>query len=141
MPANTANGYPYAEPTDPLVQWPATSQALAEKIDDTITDAVYAARIPVSTPGWAQPVPAGYTAIGKLVFLTGQVTIDSAAIDTLIGVFPPPEGGVYMYPVAFQSPTATGVQLYLTPSGELKLQAASATSLNLNLGHIFYRRT
>jgi hypothetical protein len=33
MPATTPNGYPYAEPTDPLVQWPATSQQLAEKID------------------------------------------------------------------------------------------------------------
>jgi hypothetical protein len=34
MPATTPHGYPYAEPTDPLVQWPATSQQLAEKIDE-----------------------------------------------------------------------------------------------------------
>jgi hypothetical protein len=30
MPGTTSSGFPYAEPTDPLVQWPATSQALAE---------------------------------------------------------------------------------------------------------------
>jgi hypothetical protein len=33
MPATTPGGYPYAEPTDPLVQWPATSRQLAEGIE------------------------------------------------------------------------------------------------------------
>jgi hypothetical protein len=33
MPGTTPKGYPYAQPADPLIQWPATSQALAEKID------------------------------------------------------------------------------------------------------------
>lgn len=33
MPGTTPTGFPYALPADPLVQWPATSQALAEKID------------------------------------------------------------------------------------------------------------
>jgi hypothetical protein len=33
MPDTTANGYPYAVPSDPLVQWPATSQSLAEKLE------------------------------------------------------------------------------------------------------------
>lgn len=37
MPGVTTGGYPYAEPTDPLVQWPATSQSLAEKIDAQVT--------------------------------------------------------------------------------------------------------
>jgi hypothetical protein len=32
MPDSTANGFPYALPTDPLVQWPATSQSLAEAL-------------------------------------------------------------------------------------------------------------
>jgi hypothetical protein len=38
MPGTTPNGYPYAEPTDPLVQWPATSQALAQAIDTKTAD-------------------------------------------------------------------------------------------------------
>jgi hypothetical protein len=33
MADTTANGYPYAVPSDPLVQWPSTSQSLAEKVD------------------------------------------------------------------------------------------------------------
>lgn len=33
MPGSTPRGFPYAQPADPLVQWPATSQALAEKVD------------------------------------------------------------------------------------------------------------
>jgi hypothetical protein len=33
MPGTTPQGFPYAEPTDPLVQWPATSQSLAEKLE------------------------------------------------------------------------------------------------------------
>jgi hypothetical protein len=33
MPGSTPSGYPYAEPADPLVQWPATSKALAEKLE------------------------------------------------------------------------------------------------------------
>jgi hypothetical protein len=33
MPGTTPQGFPYADPTDPLVQWPATSQSLAEKVD------------------------------------------------------------------------------------------------------------
>jgi hypothetical protein len=33
MPGTTAAGTPYAEPADPLVQWPATSQQVAEAID------------------------------------------------------------------------------------------------------------
>lgn len=36
MPGTTPNGYPYAQPADPLVQWPATSQSLAEKIDNVL---------------------------------------------------------------------------------------------------------
>jgi hypothetical protein len=36
MPGSTLHGYPYAEPTDPLVQWPGTSQSLAEQIDTQI---------------------------------------------------------------------------------------------------------
>lgn len=36
MPGTTPGGVPYAVPTDPLVQWPATSQGMAEKIDAAI---------------------------------------------------------------------------------------------------------
>jgi hypothetical protein len=36
MPGSTTGGFPYALPADPLVQWPATSQSLAEKIDQKI---------------------------------------------------------------------------------------------------------
>jgi hypothetical protein len=40
MPGSTpAHQIPYAVPTDPLVQWPATSQALAEKVDALSTTA------------------------------------------------------------------------------------------------------
>jgi hypothetical protein len=43
MADTTANGYPYAVPSDPLVQWPATSQSLAEKIDTQLETARVAA--------------------------------------------------------------------------------------------------
>jgi hypothetical protein len=33
MPDTTPGGYPYALPADPLVNWPATSQSLAEKLE------------------------------------------------------------------------------------------------------------
>jgi hypothetical protein len=34
MPGTSPSGYPYAEPTDPLVQWPATSQQLAARLEE-----------------------------------------------------------------------------------------------------------
>jgi hypothetical protein len=34
MPGTTPRGTPYALPTDPLVQWPGTSQQMAQKIDE-----------------------------------------------------------------------------------------------------------
>jgi hypothetical protein len=34
MPGQTSHGYPYAEPDDHLTDWPTTSKALADKLDD-----------------------------------------------------------------------------------------------------------
>jgi F420-0:gamma-glutamyl ligase len=53
MPDATANGYPYAVPSDPLVQWPATSQSLAEKIDTEVGAAKAAGAAAQSTASTA----------------------------------------------------------------------------------------
>jgi hypothetical protein len=78
MPGATFGGYPYAQPSDPLVQWPATSQQLAQKIDDEAaaalarsgqfiwaktgqawTDGAARFTFPENAPAWA---PAGLVA-------------------------------------------------------------------------------
>jgi hypothetical protein len=74
----TPSGWPYALPTDPRINWPATSQALAEKLE------LLAADVKTYTPsisGWSLgngTVEGVYIRLGRLVFLRVSVTAGSS---------------------------------------------------------------
>jgi hypothetical protein len=85
MPDTTPNGYPYAVPSDPLVQWPATSQSLAEKLD--ATPRVWCGLADTLPEGVTVQLPAGFTsgavAVAVLVGAAGNTnpaTVNCTAV-------------------------------------------------------------
>jgi hypothetical protein len=80
MPGTTAKGFPYAQPADPLVQWPATSQSLAEKIDaDTVTKG-YVDALPLVQAGRAAANAAdGVTVTFPVAYKTAPTVLVSHA--------------------------------------------------------------
>jgi microcystin-dependent protein len=70
MPGTTTGGVPYAVPADPLVQWPATSQALAEAVDAAIPVGLIAPYAGAVAPeGWhlCDGTPHGSPALAALI--------------------------------------------------------------------------
>jgi hypothetical protein len=100
MPANSAGGTPYAIPTDPVQQWPATSQSVAAKID---TKAPLASPALTGTP--TAPTAAAGTNTTQLATTAFVTTADNLKA-----------------PLA--SPTFTG-----TPSAPTPAQGDNDTSL------------
>jgi hypothetical protein len=81
MPATTPGGYPYAEPTDPLVQWPATSQQLAEQLEQKLSAGLRVATGTVTTSGESVAFPPGTFAAPPTVLVTAEST-DPAVVVT-----------------------------------------------------------
>jgi hypothetical protein len=102
MPGTTTNGFPYAVPTDPLVQWPATSQSLSERIDQGLAEV-------------NQRVPFRFT--GPMILTSNdqglvEITQQTFAANTMIGVIAMGYGqeyGVYVSDVGDNTRITLGV--------------------------------
>jgi hypothetical protein len=108
MPGTTPNGVPYAEPTDPLVQWPATSRSLAEAVD---------AKIMTQT---AQPAPvldANWLVTQGLYFTEGQ------AVTSL------PEPGINGWLSVWRDPGGAGVQFFIKQQSQREFQIQACPSI------------
>jgi hypothetical protein len=98
MPALTTGGFPYAQPADPLVQWPDTSQALAEKIDTGISDV----RDSIVT-GARDFSPAGGMAAGSIYTYAITFPVPFASPPDVTAIYRPYDGAIAP---GYQAPTA-----------------------------------
>jgi hypothetical protein len=90
MPGTTPAGYPYAEPTDPLVQWPATSQSLAQKLDDTNLVGSSEAGLKLAAGGVAgAPIAAGANRAIPVTFPVGLFTVGPHVVACNAGIVDP----------------------------------------------------
>jgi hypothetical protein len=69
MPAATGKGFPYVQPADAVADYPTTSQALAQKIDDKVPYAVAAGMVTVTIAAAATQGTAAVT------FPVGRFTV------------------------------------------------------------------
>lgn len=79
MSATTPKGYPYVQGTDPVADYPTTSQALATLLEAKVPAAVAAGSLLI-TAG-ALPAGSGYTAV--VTFPVGRFTIAPIVLVTL----------------------------------------------------------
>jgi hypothetical protein len=111
MPGTTSSGFPYAVPADPLVQWPATSQSLAEKVQAELQDVydVVLGAVPADKKvrGTVATLTFDATYVASLVNALGSVGISGG----VVGLALMPVGGP---PLAFSivdtSPTNFSVK-------------------------------
>jgi hypothetical protein len=108
MPGTTPKGYPYAEPADPLVQWPATSKALAQKLENDL-NLRPAGSIAVSGANWT-----------PVVFPSGAYSAAPVVVVTPVGATPPA--------VAVRSVTIAGFE-FLVHNGQ-GTAVAAGTQVN-----------
>lgn len=81
MPGTTAAGYPYALPDDAPVNWPATSKALADKLETVVPAKIQSGGIMVNATGETTVTfPTPHSAAPKVV----AVSASSAAFSVIV---------------------------------------------------------
>lgn len=76
MPGSTLHGYPYAQPSDPRVDWPATSLALATALENNL-------RIATGSSGGIAAIAPGASTTVNVTFPAGLFT---AGAPTLMAI-------------------------------------------------------
>lgn len=147
MPATTADGWPYALPSDARVDWPATSQSIANLLESR-WDTYQAAGVLTPSSGWVvmSGQAATYTRASGIVVVQGVLgpTSTVALGQNPVNLASLPAGARPVSTVYGTGHVSTGsapappCAVEVTVGGTIRAFTASAASLAANTGCILF---